>query len=217
MPTANDIVPAPPEWHPHDDPNYDSILSTACALEWDRLRTGTSCDRLAFIVDPRDVHKKLYTPLAPPSYKEYAGTFRGTPGTSLVAREVNAIRISDGKPKPFCLASKVEAVAIKYRGCANMLFNNATAESPRTFFRKVIQIFYVFGLMHPFLDGNGHIQRLIFAACIFERHDLELLPSWTIHPRPYDEEVALAFEQSNAKAIFEKLSALLSVHVRGAS
>lgn len=80
------------------------------------------------------------------------------------------------------------------------------------FLTKVTQIFYTFGLIHPFLDGNGHIQRLIFSACIFERPDLELVSKWTIHPRPYEEEIALAYEQgpdtiSRLKALRDVLAA----------
>ena len=74
--------------------------------------------------------------------------------------------------------------------------------------------FAVFGFIHPFLDGNGHIQRLILAACVFERADIELLQSWTIHPRPYGEDVALAFEKPELKARLVELKRLLSSHVR---
>jgi Fic family protein len=43
-------------------------------------------------------------------------------------------------------------------------------------------IFFHFGYIHPFLDGNGHIQRLVFGTLVVER-GLRLSSAWTIHPR----------------------------------
>lgn len=74
---------------------------------------------------------------------------------------------------------------------------------------EIVRLFYVFGLTHPFLDGNGHVQRLGFATCVMHWNEkLTLMPQWTIHPRPYDIEMAQAFEApENARfsALFEVL------------
>jgi hypothetical protein len=75
-------------------------------------------------------------------------------------------------------------------------------------------VFYALGIMHPFLDGNGHIQRLVFAACIFDRPNLELLDTWSIHIRPYGEEIVLAFEKPDLHENILALCSLLAAHVR---
>jgi hypothetical protein len=92
------------------------------------------------------------------------------------------------------------------------LINAPTTESPDQLFKRAAEIFYIFGLIHPYLDGNGHVQRLIFAAAIMQRTELTLLPTWTIHPRPYDIEMAMAFEQRPNAA--DAVASLLSPHVR---
>jgi hypothetical protein len=46
-------------------------------------------------------------------------------------------------------------------------------------------IFARLGKTHPFLDGNGHVQRAVFAAMATE-FGYPLSSRFTIHPRPFD-------------------------------
>src|SRR5262245_8573613 len=84
----------------------------------------------------------------------------------------------------------------------------STPVSREQHFAAATKLFFVFGLIHPYLDGNGHIQRLIFTAAIRQHSELKLRPSWTIHPRPYDVEMATAFEQqvNAAQAVADVLT-----------
>jgi hypothetical protein len=50
-----------------------------------------------------------------------------------------------------------------------------------------------FGKIHPFLDGNGHVQRAIFAAMATD-FGYPLSPRFAIHPRPFDRLLATALE-----------------------
>jgi len=205
---------SPLQWHPHDDPRYDSILAPLCTAELESLRKGTSADRLAFICDPKDAHKRLYSALAPTTHKEYAGTYRGTTGTTLFQRESAAIRVTDGQEKRFIPSSDVKSWLNIICKIATELFSITESKSPQEKFWEAVRIFYLFGRVHPFLDGNGHLQRLMFAACIFELPDYELLPNWTIHPRPYDIEVAEAYELPDQQAVLSNLASLLLNSVR---
>lgn len=91
MEAADNSTQAPNlEWHPHEDPRYDSILGPACIAELVRLQNGDSADRLSFVADPREVHKRLYSELAPSSHPEYAGTYRGTANHVVCTRSVRA-------------------------------------------------------------------------------------------------------------------------------
>jgi hypothetical protein len=47
--------------------------------------------------------------------------------------------------------------------------------------------------IHPFLDGNGHVQRALFASLALE-FGYRTNDSLTIHPRPYDRLFAIALE-----------------------
>ena len=50
-----------------------------------------------------------------------------------------------------------------------------------------------FGKLHPFLDGNGHIQRGLFAALAVEL-DIPLSARFALHPRSYDRLLAWPLE-----------------------
>ena len=66
-----------------------------------------------------------------------------------------------------------------------------------TEYDKLIALAYTlccrFGKTHPFLDGNGHVQRAVFAvmAAVF---DFPLSPGFVIHPRSFDRLLAAALE-----------------------
>ncbi|TIQ21929.1 MAG: Fic family protein [Mesorhizobium sp.] len=63
-------------------------------------------------------------------------------------------------------------------------------------FKRLIALTYTFcwfGKIHPFLDGNGHVQRAIFAAMATD-FGYPLSARFAIHPRPYDRLLATALE-----------------------
>jgi hypothetical protein len=49
----------PSAWTPHDQPDYDQTLKAGCEIVINCRRNATSQDRLKFITDPRDIHKRL--------------------------------------------------------------------------------------------------------------------------------------------------------------
>ena len=61
---------------------------------------------------------------------------------------------------------------------------------------KLIALAYAFcrfGKIHPFMDGNGHVQRAVFAVMATE-FGFPLSPRFAIHPRPFDRLLAIALE-----------------------
>ena len=61
---------------------------------------------------------------------------------------------------------------------------------------KLVALAYTFcrfGKIHPFLDGNGHVQRAVFAVMATE-FGFPLSPRFVIHPRPFDRLLAVALE-----------------------
>ncbi len=62
--------------------------------------------------------------------------------------------------------------------------------------QKLLGLAYTFcwfGKIHPFLDGNGHVQRAIFAAMATE-FGYPLSARFAIHPRSYDRLMGIALE-----------------------
>lgn len=197
-----------PTWHPHEHPEYNMILGQASAAVHESLNASSSQERMAFVLDPRSIHRFLYDKLVPEGFDEYAGTYRGAAGTSLESRKISAIRQTDGMQQVFLSPEKVAGRLETLAPIVQKIFNGSSASSKDEFILDCCRLFYAFGLLHPFLDGNGHIQRLIFLACLSERKDLKLHPKWTVHPRPYGIEMALAFEKNTTE---ERLAAVYQV------
>jgi hypothetical protein len=66
---------------------YDSTMIARCGA----LLGEITCDpvlRREILADPRHLHRELFAPFAPPGHDEYAGTYRGTPGTALADRRI---------------------------------------------------------------------------------------------------------------------------------
>ncbi|MCA3567011.1 MAG: Fic family protein [Bradyrhizobium sp.] len=149
--------------------------------------------RKAILADPIDLHRELFAPFAPPDHLEYAGTYRGTPGTALCDRRISAgSQLEPGKEYEFCLPGDVAPRMAELLKNSRDLLADAHADD----FGRLIALTYTFcwfGKIHPFLDGNGHIQRAIFAAMAAD-FGYPLSPRFAIHPRPYDRLLATALE-----------------------
>ncbi len=188
------------KWHPHERPDYDTVLSSACPAELSRLLSAAERERVPFLKDPRDVHRRLYAQLAPENHPEYAGTYRGTKSTTLEHRRVGALQVGEcAGPAAFIEPEKVEQSLVSYRQAVETLLDGKIHGDGLRQFDALAKIFYVFGLIHPFLDGNGHVQRLIFAVAVSMCDRITLRNTWTIHPRPYDIEMAEAFNRKDAR------------------
>ncbi|OYW84385.1 MAG: hypothetical protein B7Z20_10920, partial [Sphingobium sp. 32-64-5] len=61
----------------------------------------------------------------------------------------------------------------------------AQSATPFVQLLTLTHLFCWFGKIHPFLDGNGHIQRALFAAAATEL-GIPLSSRFAIHPRPFD-------------------------------
>jgi len=183
---------APRRWQAHTAADYDAAMSARCGqilaeIVVDPLR------RQAIIADPRDLHRELFAPFAPPDHPEYAGTYRGTLGTMLVDRRISAgSQLNPGSEYEFCLPGEVRPRMAELLKNSRALLADRKADD----FGKLIALTYTFcwfGKIHPFLDGNGHVQRAIFAAMATD-FAYPLSVRFAIHPRPYDRLLATALE-----------------------
>lgn len=126
MTLSNDQVKKYPEWEPHTHPDYDAILHADCGVQLQRLRAGPSSIRRHFLADPRAVHKALYGQLTPPGYEEYAGTYRGTVGTTLEHRYVASDPFGEGATYCFARPEEVEKCMALVSGTVDRFFLRST-------------------------------------------------------------------------------------------
>lgn len=186
------MTSSPPLWQAHAAPAYDSTMTTRSAVLLADIIANPK-RRQAILSDPRDLHHELFASFAPPGHGEYAGAYRGTVVTSLANRRISSdSQIETGKQYEFCLPAEVPARMNQLLQQTRDLLGDASTDD----FGKLIALTYTFcwfGKIHPFLDGNGHVQRAIFAAMATE-FGYPLSARFAIHPRPYDRLLATALE-----------------------
>lgn len=183
---------AAPPWQAHSAPDFDAMIGARCAELFTQILSNTAL-RQRIVADPRSLHKDLFLDFAPPTHPEYAGTYRGTPTTALESRRMSApSELNPGTEFAFVLPSEVPArMQVLLEQTSGLLANHSDDDTG-----KLIGLSYTFcwfGKIHPFLDGNGHVQRAVFAAMATE-FGIPLSKRFAIHPRPYDRLLATALE-----------------------
>lgn len=180
-----------PAWQAHSVSDYDSRMQQRC----DALLAEIVIDqarRKSILADPRDLHRELFADLTPQGCGEYAGNYRGTPGTALEARvSVAASTLNPGNSFAFMQPQFVPAAMEKL--VEQITASMSTGGTDYEKLTKSAMAFGYFGMIHPFLDGNGHVQRAIFAAMITE-FGYPLNGRFALHPRPFDAILAIALE-----------------------
>ena len=115
--------------------------------------------RQAILADPRDLHRELFASFTPAGYPECAGTYRGTPDTSLADIRMSApSQIDPDVVYEFCPPREVPWLMTELRLNTRSLLYAPDQED----YDKLTTLAYTFcrfGRIHPFLDGNGHVQR----------------------------------------------------------
>lgn len=174
-----------PKWRLHESPGYDPIMADMCAAIATRIQADPAY-RISLLKDPREGHSALFTRFAPAGHPEYAGTYRGTPGTSLEHRLIHAPGITDTTQFfAFTAPARVPAKTADLLATVNRERKQARGAGNYIQLLHLTHLFAWFGAIHPFLDGNGHIQRILFAAAAAELHN-PTSNRFTIHPRSFD-------------------------------
>lgn len=184
---------APPEWQAYSMPDYHAVMTATCAALQQRIGADAAY-RSSILTDPRDLHRTLFAAFTPSGYPEYAGTYRGTVGTSLEGRRSGAPQLfTPQKSFSFEEPEDVEAQLNFMLAEVRRELVPAKSAAPYLQLLTLTHLFCWFGKIHPFLDGNGHIQRALFAAATVEM-GIPLAARFAIHPRPFDSLLAWPLE-----------------------
>jgi fido (protein-threonine AMPylation protein) len=186
---------APLNWNLQAETTGRAALGPACdatLADLLRLPPGAQCAALA---DTRPLHRRLFAPLAPPDLPEAAGTYRGTPGTPLAAapRAVflavwrPGLRQRDRCPPAAAVPAAMDALGARIGAVWDRAPQGDAA------FDALADVTHGFLSVHPYLDGNGHIYRLM-ASVLAPRLGLAPRADWTLHPRPYDHLMSLCLQ-----------------------
>ena len=185
-----------PPWKIKEHARAAAHLGKAAPEMVEILRASSEGAQLAFLLDTRQVHRELFMPLTPEGYEAYAGTYRGEVGSILEHRKA-AIHYKNVEGLKERYPALNPAEVIPYMATLGEFiretFLGAEEFDRDTYFTRMVRIFGTFSKIHPYLDGNGHISRMMLVL-LAERKGIEVSPKWTIHPRPYGIEMAIAFE-----------------------
>lgn len=152
--------------------------------------------QLAALCDSRALHASVFAPLLPEGPRALAGVWRGTPGSAAesVARAVFVARKAPGlRNRDMCSAP--DRVAEEMAALATRLTTIWEAAPPArdSAYDQLAEFTHAFFTIHPFVDGNGHIYRLL-APVLAARLGLRARADWTAHPRPYDHVMSLCLQ-----------------------
>ena len=96
------MAKVPPPWQAHDAAQYDRDMATHCAALLDEI-VSDPVRRRDILGDPRNLHRELFAPFAPPGHGDYAGTYRGTRGSALADRRMSSeSQLNQGNECEFC-------------------------------------------------------------------------------------------------------------------
>jgi len=181
-------------------PAARAILDTRCAQAGALLAGAEPAAQLQLVRDTRPLHLSLFAGLAPDDWPDAAGTYRGTPGSSIalapravfLARKVPGLRSRDtGLPGPEVPAAMAELS----QGLCQIWEGRPGATDPHrdAGYLALARVTARFFAIHPFMDGNGHVWRLVLPV-LGRRLGLVMRPEWTVDQRPYGPEFSLALQ-----------------------
>lgn len=173
-----------PSWEYDNNPRKDEVLYQRVASVLRDLKSAVA-DPLNFSVDSRPFHRFLFEELAPAACAYYAGHYRGEAYRCLRYHSVGIK--SDprvGAPPDYVIGFMQQLALEIQRGIIQL--DSLAPSSPDELLKRVVRlacsVLEMFLRIHPYVNGNGHIGRLIVSAVLGR---FGFWPrGWRIHPRP---------------------------------
>lgn len=171
--------------------HHKAILRERATRLETEFRTQNLVDLWPRVADLRSLHKCLFDGLCP-TLPQAVGTYRGTPGTPLefakravrTRGQAPGLRKVDRCLDPAKVAHGMDAFTLDLR----LFWFSDTRE-----ISDLGRLTHAFFSIHPFLDGNGHLWRLVIIA-LARRSARPLNESWQVAQRPFGPSFSLALQ-----------------------
>jgi hypothetical protein len=185
-----------PSWNGRTAFGAANVEAAQFQQVWFELAGAPIDDKLAFAADTRRVHRRLLAPSVPAGYEEYAGYYRGADFPALEKRTATiryerpyfgpsqVVRFAN----PLDVANEMEILASRIFALKDKPLE------PIEYFFQIVSIFRRFNVIHPYLNGNGRMARLLLAVLASAR-GIPVSEHWTFHLRPYDGFIGFCFDE----------------------
>lgn len=190
-----------------DQARADLVLPPRIASLLADLRELDDAALAAALSQPSGLHRTLYRDLTPDDHPEFAGNYRGSIFPALRNCVVASAFTGNEGSRLLLPPDRVAEYMETYAQLIAHVLTTARPPSSRTI-EMLASVTVVFGKIHPFLDGNGHIQRLTFQL-LAERAGYVTAAWWRIHPKPYGEAMDRMKVSGDVKALAEALAVYL--------
>ncbi len=194
-------------WRYQDHPNADDIIVQQCNRVLRSILKSPSGESIKHIKDTRSIHKTIFEQLVDDDQKHFAGHYRGDDYPDLVdrigSRQIElfpGLFVKHRFTKPKNVTTEIDNL----KHSIDYLYANRNEIEKQHYYSIAVEVLTRFYLIHPYVNGNGHIGRVIMTY-LMRIAGIEIDGSWTIHPRPYTNAIAVCmFTHSKYSIIAEQ-------------
>jgi fido (protein-threonine AMPylation protein) len=187
------VAPSFPPWKARAECDEAEYLFNKV---WSELRTSCRDKKLEFLTDTRSIHETLFRASTPVGYDFYAGHYRGEkfPGLETRIATMRYRSPIDGATRltrftdPKDVQDELTVLKTKVVDLQSKRMDELS------YFIESVSIFRRFSTIHPYLNGNGRISRLMLAL-LAEMKGIRVKDNWTYHIRPYGNFMGIYFQE----------------------
>ncbi len=194
-------------WRYQDNPNADDIIIQQSKYILKSILESPTEESIEQIKDTRNIHKTMFNQLVNNDNKVFAGHYRGEDFPDLIDRiGSRQIEISPSVwiKHRFVEPKNVLVELDKLKSIIEYLCNNRNILEKQQYYSLAVEILIRFFFIHPYVNGNGHMGRIVMTY-LMKIADIKIDKSWTIHPRPYTNAIAVCmFSYDNYPIIAEQ-------------
>ena len=174
-----------PEWEYEHHPRRPELPSRVAGILRD-LASG-AVDTLALALDSRDAHLRVFHGLTPHGCGYYAGHYRGERYRCLRSCEVGVSSDHRVGAPPTAVGLLMRELGTQIEAGVRAIDGSVLLDRGKRLHyivALVCHVFEVFLRVHPYVNGNGHVGRLIVWSMLVRYGHWPR--QWPIDPRPPD-------------------------------